>query len=662
MMTQPQIGHHLDNEKLGTPNTVVLIGNANVGKSVIFSYLTGQYVTVSNYPGTTVEVSRAKARDLGSISEVVDTPGVQSLSPESEDERVTRDLLLDNPNAVVLLVADTKNIRRTLTLLASVLELGRKVVVALNMSDEAAPCGVTVDPEIFTQILGVTAIPTIAVERRGLDQVKQALRGQAKSCTLPIIYHNRVEEAVAIIVPMLNRPGNGTRAAALGLLEGVESHSDYSDTPASSELGPVVKQERKAIRRTCGRDAGAMIRRARQAWVEETVPQIAEIAARSRVRFAERLGRWSMDPIWGLPILAAVLFAVFWFVGLFGAGTAVDFLENTIFNGYINPAAIWLVNLVPWTFFQDLMVGEFGFVTMGLTYALAIVLPVVGTFFLAFGALEDSGYLPRLAVMVDRFFRAMGLNGRAVLPMVLGLGCDTMATLTTRILPNKKERIVVTLLLALGVPCSAQLGVILGMLAGLSMTASFIWIGIVLGVLFGVGFLASKVIPGQRSDFILEISPLRWPKLGNILTKTIARMEWYLKEAVPLFVYGTLLLFVLDRLGVIGVIQDASAPVIGGLLGLPEEATQSFIVGFLRRDYGAASLFVLARDGALSPVQIITSLTTITLFMPCIANFFVIAKEHGLKTAVAMSAFILPFALLVGGAVNHILRGLGWTG
>jgi ferrous iron transport protein B len=662
IMTQTKTRPRSDDQKLGTPNIVVLIGNANVGKSVIFSYLTGQYVTVSNYPGTTVEVSRAKARDLGSIGEVIDTPGVQSLAPDSEDERVTRDLLLDNPDAIVLLVADTKNIRRTLNLLASVLELGRRVVVALNMSDEAVQRGVAVDPDVFARVLGVPAIPTVAVERRGLDRVKKALRDEARSSKLPIVYPERVEQAVVNLVPHLSRSNNGTRAAALSLLGGDESLKDRLDIPAASEFGRQIERERLAIRRSCGRDAGAVIRRARHLWVEHTTPQVAEFDHQSTEGFAERLGRWTMDPVWGLPILAAVLLTVFWFVGIFGAGMAVDFLETTIFNGYINPAVIWLVELVPWPFFQDIMVGEFGVVTMALTYAFAIVLPVVGTFFIAFGALEDSGYLPRLAVMVDRFFRAMGLNGRAVLPMVLGLGCDTMATLTTRILPNKKERVVVTLLLALGVPCSAQLGVILGMLAGLSATASFIWIGVVLGVLFGVGFLASKVIPGERSDFILEISPLRWPKPGNILTKTVARMEWYLKEAVPLFVYGTLLLFALDFFGVVGAIEEATAPIIGGLLGLPEEATQSFIVGFLRRDYGAASLFVLARDGVLSPVQIITALTTITLFMPCVANFFVVIKEQGLKTALAMGAFILPFSLLVGGALNHILRGLGWTG
>jgi ferrous iron transport protein B len=206
------------------------------------------------------------------------------------------------------------------------------------------------------------------------------------------------------------------------------------------------------------------------------------------------------------------------------------------------------------------------------------------------------------------------------------------------------------------------MGVILGMLAGLELSATFIWAGVVLGVLFTVGLLSSKLFKGERSDFILEISPLRWPKFGNIVSKTVARMEWYLKEAAPLFVYGTLLLFLLDKINVLRLIEQGASPAIQGLLGLPPEATEAFMVGFLRRDYGAAGLFVLARDGGLDPIQVITSLITITLFMPCIANFFVVIKEQGLKTAILMGMFIIPFALLVGGAVNYTLRGLGWGG
>jgi ferrous iron transport protein B len=250
------------------------------------------------------------------------------------------------------------------------------------------------------------------------------------------------------------------------------------------------------------------------------------------------------------------------------------------------------------------------------------------------------------------------LNGKAVLPMVLGLGCDTMATMTTRILETPKERLIVILLLALGVPCSAQLTVVLAMLGGVALWATLVWAAVVGGVLVLVGRLASRVLPGRGSDFVLELPPLRLPRPGNILVKTLARVEWYLKEAVPLFVLGTLLLFFADRVHLLGFIERLARPVVSGWLGLPSQTAEAFVVGFLRRDFGAAGLFSLAREGALDPIQIVVAMVTITLFIPCIANFFMIVKERGWKTAAAIAAFILPFTLAVGGLLNAFLRAV----
>jgi ferrous iron transport protein B len=296
---------------------------------------------------------------------------------------------------------------------------------------------------------------------------------------------------------------------------------------------------------------------------------------------------------------------------------------------------------------------------MGLTYSIAIVLPIVATFFLAFGVLEDSGYLPRLSVIADRLMRRMGLNGKAVLPMVLGLGCDTMATLTTRILDSKKERVIATLLLALGIPCSAQLGVIMAMAAG-SSVACVITVFVVVAIqLFLVGAMSNKLIKGRTTDFIVELPPIRVPHMGNIVLKTRHRLVWFLKEAVPLFIIGTLVLFLLDRFGTLALMERAFRPVIDGLLGLPLESTGAFIIGFFRRDYGAAGLYDLYLQGLLSTNQIAVSMVVITLFVPCIANFFVMIKERGFVTAMLMVAFILPFAIFVGTLLNLFLTLTG---
>jgi len=253
----------------------------------------------------------------------------------------------------------------------------------------------------------------------------------------------------------------------------------------------------------------------------------------------------------------------------------------------------------------------------------------------------------------------MGLNGKAVLPMVLGLGCDTMATLTTRILPTRKERVLATLLLALGVPCSAQLGVILAMLAVVPPQAAAVWFVAVVGVLIAVGYLAARVLPGQRGDFVVELPPMRLPAVGNVISKTVARVEWYLKEALPLFVLGTFVLFALDRLRLLDVITRAGKPLVTGVLGLPAEASSAFLIGFLRRDFAATRLFDMSRAGSLDVVQLVVAMVTITLFIPCIAHVFIIAKERGWRTAAAMAAFIFPIAFAVGGAVRLLMIALG---
>ena len=368
-----------------------------------------------------------------------------------------------------------------------------------------------------------------------------------------------------------------------------------------------------------------------------------------------------MHPVWGLPCLAAVLYFAWVFVGKFGAGILVDFFENTVFGRFINPLATQLVTFllgsVP--FVRDLLVGEYGLITMALTYSIAIVLPVVITFFTFFGLLEDSGYLPRLAVMLHRTFRRMGLNGKAVLPMVLGLGCDTMATLTTRILDTRKQAVIVTLLLALGVPCSAQLGVIMALLGPLGVSAIAVWIGITIGTIFIVGWLAARVVPGESGEFILEVPPVRLPKLSNILIKVLARTEWYLKEAVPLFMAGTLLLFLLNAAHLLTRLQRLLAPVVVGALGLPAQASNAFVVGFLRRDYGAAGLYAMQRAGQLTPNQTVVALTVMTLFIPCIANFFVIVRERGAKAGAAIAAFIIVYAVGIGAALNAALNAFG---
>jgi len=417
------------------------------------------------------------------------------------------------------------------------------------------------------------------------------------------------------------------------------------------------------LRRLAGENAEgdlpALLARERTEAADTLSASVIQRAPRSSPLLAQRVGQYVVHPAWGMPILLAMLYLVYQFVGVFGATVLVGLLEKDLFEGILNPAFTDFVTAaVNIPFIAELLVGQYGLWTMGMTYALALILPIVTTFFLAFGVLEDSGYLPRLTVIANRLFALIGLNGRAVLPMVLGLGCVTMATLTTRILHSPRERMITIFLLALAIPCSAQLGVVLGMLGGVSFSAVLIWaLAMVLVlVLLLSGLLAARLIPGRRIPLVTELPPMRLPILGNVLKKTGGRLKWYLLEVIPLFLLGTFIMFALDKLGALPAIIRAGEPLVSGWLGLPPEASAAFVMGFLRRDFGATGLFAMAHT--LSPVQAVVGMITITLFIPCFASLMMMVKEQGLKIALTMVAVIVPFAFLVGGLFNIALRAL----
>lgn len=636
---------------------IILIGNPNVGKSVIFALLTGKYVTVSNYPGTTVEVIYGRTSFGHKEAICIDSPGVNSLIPQSEDERVARDMLLEEKDRIAVVVADAKNLYRSLLLTLQLIEMGIPLVLDLNMFDEAIERGIKIDLARLKEILKVECVETVATEKRGLAKLIHAISNPLTS-NFKIDYGKDVESAIEEISSLLPEVGADKRAISLILLSKDGTLKDYLlKVGVSQEIIHKIGSIVACLQAKYARPLSFIIAKKRHDVIEKVLEQVFSKVHVIHEGFVERLGRIMMHPVWGIPFLAIVLFVVYKFVGEFGAGILVNFLEETIFGKFVNPWATKAVGfLIPLKFFQEMLVGEYGIMTMAITYSIAIIFPIVGTFFIAFGLLEDSGYLPRLAVMVDRIFNLMGLNGKAVLPMVLGLGCDTMATLTTRILETKKERIIATLLLALAIPCSAQLGVILSMLAGISWKASLVWAGAIAFNLLFIGAIANKLLPGRRGDFILEIPPIRVPQVSNILLKVAARIKWYLKEAVPLFILGTLILFFADKIGLLVLIEKAAAPIVVGFLDLPIKATGAFIVGFLRRDYGTAGLYVLQKEGLLDSIQVLVSVVTITLFVPCIAQFFVTIKERGMKAAIIMVLFIFPYAFLFGGLLNYILR------
>jgi len=651
-------------EKGKAKKPIILVGNPNVGKSVIFGILTKTYAIVSNYPGTTVEISRGEVKYHKNTFSIIDTPGIANLLPMSADEVVTRDIFLEEKDSTVLQIADSKNLTRAFLITLQLAEMEIPFVLAMNMADEARERRIFTDHKKLSEILGVDVFPTIAVSRTGTDKLLPALNDPKKS-KFKFKYDPFVEEAIEKIEKFLPKFPVSKRSIALMILSRDSSMDRWLEGKISNEIFREMEKIIREIRSRYPDPLEIVINKERLKIAEKLKNEVAIIEKTPRKGFLYKAGKICMHPRWGIPILIAVLFLMWYFVGNLGAGVAVDFLENTVFGdpadntGIINPFIARFFRKLNSPFIYDLFMGEYGLISIGLKYAIAIVLPIVAAFFLFFSFLEDSGYLPRLAIMANKICSIVGLNGKAVLPMVLGLGCGGMATISARILDTSRERMLVILLISLGIPCSAQLGVIMGMLGGVSVYAFLIWLLIVLGSIILVGYVANKALPGESSDFIMEIPPLRAPNVWNIIIKTLARIEWFTREAVPIFLLATLVLFFLDRFHILQFIQNASSPLISGILGLPREAVNSFLMGFLRRDYGAAGLMDLANRGFLNNNQILVSMVTITLFIPCVAQFFIIIKEKGFKAAFTVGAFVFIFAFVVGGLLNFILNQLG---
>lgn len=651
--------HSTTNRPAGRAATlrIALVGPPNVGKSALFNRLTGAYVTVSNYPGTSVEVVRGGMRSLDHI-EVLDTPGLYSLLPTTEEERVTQRIVLSGECDVVVHVVDMKSLPRMLPMTLQLLEVGRPLVLALNMADEAERIGVRIASDALAQRLGIEVVAVSAIRNRGVHELVAAI-ARARQAPRRPVYENGVGEAIASVRGQLRGvyPVDATAFVSL-LLQGDTETAALIKATENGNGDAAFTAASAAIARFGG-PSSYRIAVERQRMADRLLEDLIDRDRAIAYGWRERLGDWLATPLVGFPVLIAILYlGLYKFVGGFGAGTLVDLLEGGLFETYINP---WLAGVfapVPWEAVRNLFVGEYGVLTLGVRYAVALILPIVGTFFLFFSILEDSGYFPRLALLIDRGFKRIGLSGRAVIPMVLGFACDTMATMVTRTLETKRERVLATILLALAIPCSAQLGVILGVLS-VSKLALVVWGLTTFMVFILVGFVGAKLLPGAPASFHMEIPPLRLPRLSNVLVKTYSRMHWYFREVLPLFLLASVLLWLGDLTGVFQVLVAGMAPVVNAL-GLPADSASMFLFGFFRRDYGAAGLFEMSRLGLLNARQLTVAAVTLTLFVPCVAQFLMMIRERGARFAFGVLAFITPFAFGTGYLLNVLLKWAGW--
>ena len=639
---------------------VYLVGRANTGKSALFGRLSGQYANVSNFPGTTVEIARAVWKAGGHEFELVDTPGLGSLLTQTEEEAVTRRLIFSGQPGVVIHVVDAKNMESHLPVTFQLAETGLPVILAVNMIDEARELGLIVDAAALENRLGIPVVITsgtanIGIEELGAAVVRRLFPRKEAGLQYPI----RVEQSVEAVVNLLPQGLNmAPRAMAILLLEG-DAESLEQLEKADSSAAIRIRAEMITLERALRRSPALSFAVYRYRRASAIAREVVRLSSPIKRGVRDRLGDLLAHPFWGTVAAIAVLyFGLYLAVGKLGAGVIVDYLDHQVFEKLVIPAVqLESDKWIPWLPVRELLAGEYGVITLGLRYAVALIFPLVTMYFFLFALIEDSGYLPRMAMLLDSGFKRIGLSGRAVIPVVLGFGCDTMATMVTRTLATRRERLIATLLLALAIPCSAQLGVILGVLNG-HPGALAVWAVVLTMSFVATGFLGARLMPGESAIFFMEIPPMRVPSAGNVWWKTWGRVSWYMREILPLFLLVSVLIWAGKLTGALAWTVDALRTPLSWL-GLPAETATVFLFGFFRRDYGAAGLYDLSAHGKLTITQISTSVVALTLFLPCVAQFMMMLREHGLKAALYIAALVGVVAFGAGLLVSRILPLLG---
>jgi len=668
----------LDNDKIATSYTtlikqkelqkVVLVGNPNVGKSCFFNFMSGMYVDVSNFPGTTVSITKSHSQG----NDVYDTPGIYGVGSFNDEEKVARDIILSAD--VILNVVNALNLDRDLFLTLQLIDMGKKVSVLLNFSDELKKRKIKIDTKKLSNLLGVEVYQTAAVDKLGFDKIGEAIRS-ARTGKQELDLHFLLNQVIEKSVP---------QSDALLILEGDETIAQKNNVLCATS------DERERI---------YINRRNR---VNEIV-DLVEYEDSKKGEIFNQLGRLCLNPVTGIPILLFMLVLMYFFIGDLVSQRVVNFTENKIgknlfeynvksFTGNYTPVNVEVkildnngsvINDKTFNFpsgisanptlqkeffelskqngaqsnfnfqnpFVKLFFGEFGVVTMTVTYLLFLLLPLVIGFYFVMALLEDSGYLPRLATMLDRSFNKIGLNGKAVIPIMLGFGCITMANITTRMLGSEREKSIVTAILQFVIPCSAQLAVIAALLSGAGFAPMMLYISVILTVLIVLSTALNKMLPGESSPLLIDLPMIRFPRMSNVFKKTFFRSFGFMKEASFWFFIGALAVGIMEISGMLSVWQDVLAPFTTTWLKLPKEAANAFVMGMVRRDFGAAGLFHMD----LSIMQKTVSIITITLFVPCIASFVVMLKERGWKEGMMIWFGTWIAAFLVGGIVAQIV-------
>ncbi|MGB9778202.1 MAG: ferrous iron transport protein B [Candidatus Bathyarchaeales archaeon] len=632
---------------------IALAGNANVGKSVIFNHLTGLHQHIGNWPGKTVEKAEGTLHFKGYTIDIIDLPGIYSLSTYSLEELISRKYIAVEKPDVVINVVDASVLERNLYFTLQLMELETPMVIALNQMDMAKKKGIQIDVEKLEKLLGIPVIPTVAIKGVGIFQLLEkaieiAEKGRTKHA--PVRFGEEVEEKIAELTKMVEsiQFWYPPRYVAIKLLEGDEE-IEREVAKINPQIISAAKKLAKEIERLHGHSCSTVITSERYEIAGCLSREVQKLVSPIKPKLGERLHNITTHKILGYPIMAFSLLLIFYSIFTFG-GYASEVLNNLFYNW--KPA---FESFLGTEIFGKLVWSALEGVIAGVTIALPYIVP----FYIILYFLEDSGYLSRIAFLMDNAMHKMGLHGKAFIPLILGYGCNVPACLGCRIMETQRERLLAAFVTTL-VPCAARTVIILGLVGtylGIQWALALYIFN--LAIIFILGRLAFKVLPGEPTALIMEMSDYRWPHLKTVLKQTWFRLTEFIKIAFPLIIVGSLAIKLAEILGLLQPIANLLSPITVTWLGLPAITGITLIFGVLRKELTLIMLATLFGTTnfteILSPVQMVVFTLVAMFYIPCVSTIAALTKEFGWKKALSITIFEIIFAILLGGIALRIL-------
>ena len=639
---------------------IALAGNANVGKSVIFNQLTGLNQIVGNWPGKTVERAEGTLHFKGYKIRIIDLPGIYSLSTFSMEEIVSREYIAVEKPDIIVNVIDASALERNLYFTIQLLELEAPIIVDLNQIDLAAKKGIRIDAEKLSKALGVPVIPTVAITGSGIAELLSTViavaQGEKKLEPLKVSYGREIEERVRAIEKIVNAKlpqickVYPARWVAIKLLErDADVAGKVKNYESGREVLDYAEKMASELEKMHGESSPVIIASERYSLASKIAKDVTVIEVPPRISMEQKLDAVTTHKIFGYPVLAGVLASMFALI-FAGGGLISASLESLLLN-FSLWVEQWLSLFLPQVVVNIFSKGVLGGIIAGITIALPYIVP----FYILLALLEDSGYLPRAAFLMDNLMHKMGLHGKAFIPLMLGYGCNVPACIGCRIMETERERFIAAFVVTL-IPCAARTVVILGLVGRyVGLQAALALYAFDLILVFTMGRIAFKALPGEPVGLIMEMPLYKKPSIKNIALKTWSRTRDFVYIAFPIIVAGSTLLVALEMSGFMNYIVWGSSPLIAGWLGLPVEAGIPLIFGVLRKELTLILLSELVPIQSLTAVQMIVFSIVTMIYIPCVATIAALNREFGWKKALAVTLIDVSLALLIGGLAYRIL-------